>query len=351
MPNRIACRKIAGELAAYAADRLPETARDRVDRHLALCACCRREVEDYQQALALMAGAAESRIPASRANWQMLAARMEAAQAQERGGHTARLARQRLIPSLAGAAMLALTALAVNAIWHKNITASPRPNNQKPTHPSVLSTDESFAVTTGKPFAIAPTAAQGPALYAAHIHPPSGATASVQIEYRARRAHATEWPIAKDLSVALLLDSPLTQHAGHSLARRNSRRTQVQQLLALAAGKIDVIEWNGPPRQPDTDRFLAALGAARQAQAMREPSMLRITVQATGRTLLDSQDLYLPTDERGGSWIRRTLLEQPDGDRTVETVAADFSHDNLDSFFSLQTCTPLNRHPYGDLNP
>jgi hypothetical protein len=323
MPRRIACRRVAAEMPAYAADRLPTTARDRIEQHLETCAACRREVEAYRDVLSLMANAGQSHLPASRTNWQMLAAQMEAPR-MPGSRHTA--TRHRLVLSLAGAATLVFVGVAYNAIHCRKPDTAPQ-----------------TTVSQLKPLKQAKAIWPPATPYRSTQHDPARQFAlngSAGMK-QALRSH-----------MPLIMPHPLrAQHTVKASPLPGGDTAKVQRLLALAARKIDALEQTPPRQQPDLNRFLAALNSARQAHGASEASTLQITVMTAGRTLLDCQVSFVPIDQRGRSWVRQTLLEQANGDCTTETIAATFRPDSSDSFFNLQTCAPANRHAYGDSQP
>lgn len=115
------------EIAAHALGALDGDARDRLDAHLAGCAECRRLLAEYRQAADQLPFLLPVEPPPAGA-WEGIAARIHAAAAAEAGGVAAVVPRPggvarlrswlpagwgRLIPALAGAAVLALVSVLV----------------------------------------------------------------------------------------------------------------------------------------------------------------------------------------------------------------------------------------------
>ena len=73
-----ACRAAQRDLWDYASERLAEGPMEQIERHLATCASCRREVTEWKRAQILLETAQAAPLPAARLGWMDLQARIAA---------------------------------------------------------------------------------------------------------------------------------------------------------------------------------------------------------------------------------------------------------------------------------
>jgi hypothetical protein len=123
MNTIFACQAVAPHLLEYASGHLTPQDEERVQQHLNHCASCRRDAENYRQALALAHKAQQQPFPASQTNWQTL--RMRLVQEQTAPTLPRRTVSPRFAWMLAGTAVMGLVGV---VLW------KPRPDK----HPATL---------------------------------------------------------------------------------------------------------------------------------------------------------------------------------------------------------------------
>ena len=121
MKTIFACQAVASYLLEYASGRLTPQDEKRVQQHLDQCASCRRDAENYRQALALAHKAQQQPFPASQTNWQTL--RLRLVQEQTAPTVSRRPVSPRFAWMLAGTVVMSLAGI---SLW-----------KQRPDKPSV----------------------------------------------------------------------------------------------------------------------------------------------------------------------------------------------------------------------
>jgi hypothetical protein len=321
MPNPIACHIAVGKLLDFAADRLPADERASLERHLAACPSCRLQAADYRRLVALMAEAGQAPLPPSRADWQMLATCMEATSGAQRKPVVLPGIKGRL--ALAGIAILALLSRIPDRTrhaWHSKqpgvtLTGQPTPTPQN-----------RFAV----------------------VPPPLRRHSALPNIQMARHT------LREEDRLRFRPSTPASRHPRF----HNRQSEQVRGLLAQAARQIDALE----RRQRDEPRtFVATFNSEGTLHLVRNSASIQVTVLTPGQGLVDNHTAFQPDGMTGGTWVRQTLREEPDGERTTETIAAVFDSnlfdpdlfdpDRPDGFLDLQTCSTPRRRLEGESQP